>query len=83
MDLLRLWAPGAPEPSYGWWPLAAHLLRAKMAPGAEAIARKAQRSSREASPEIKRFVLGHLMAWAIDQGDKVRMLRWLEAGEAL
>ena len=80
---VRAWAPQALSPSYGWWELAAHLIDAKLSAGADAVGIRALSSHQSPDPSLRDFVLGGLLSWSIEAGDRPAMLRWLEAVEAL
>lgn len=80
---VRAWAPQALSPSYGWWELAAHLIDAKLAAGADAVGIRALSSHQSPDPSLRDFVLGGLLSWSIEAADRPAMLRWLEAVEAL
>lgn len=81
-DALAIWARHAPRPSYGWWPLAAHALAAKLGHAADAAGRRAVADREAAEGALRDRVVGGMLAWTGQHGDRVQLLRWLEIAEA-
>ncbi|MBA2663504.1 MAG: hypothetical protein H0U74_14545 [Bradymonadaceae bacterium] len=72
------WVARAPEPSYGFWPLAAHFIKAELHGPARAVARRALGDASPAPNELRLHVVGHLVDHAIAQAEPEHMLFWLE-----
>lgn len=81
-DALAAWSRHAPRPSYGWWPLAAHALAAKLGHAADMAGRRAIAERESAEAALRDRVIGGMLAWTGQRGDRVQLLRWLEIAEA-
>ena len=82
-DVMALWGAVAPVPSYGWWALAAHLAHHGLYRAAHVIGCRGGAAHQEPERATARFVVGGLMAWAVDLGDRGAMRHWLEQAERL
>lgn len=71
------WLTRAPSPSYGFWLLAAHFLRADLFLAARAATTRALSDATPAPHELRRHVLGHLSDHANRTRDPDAMLTWL------
>ncbi len=67
------------EPGYGWWALAAHLIKSQLFDAAELVTREALESRAEVDEKLHEFVMGSMLYWAsARQDDQVTMMFWLE-----
>ncbi|MFU8805823.1 MAG: hypothetical protein ACNA8W_18570 [Bradymonadaceae bacterium] len=77
-EVAALWAAAAPAPSYGWWPLAAHFIKADLPGPARHIARRALGDSPASGTPVEDFVLARVLEHIIEVGEADEMRYWLE-----
>ncbi len=78
-EIARHYAAYAPDPGYGWWPLAAHLYRAELPDAADVIAERARGDERTFDDdETRSFVARTRFQRALDATDPVDARRWLD-----
>ena len=83
MGCVSAWARAARAPSYGWWPLAAHLIGANMLASAHVVGERALASREVPGEAVRELVCGKVLHWAVSQNNRAAMTRWLEAMEAM
>ncbi len=78
--LADLHASLAPPPSYGWWPLAAHIYEAELDEAAAKIASQARVSDTPAAdPRLRRYVAARTFRRAVNNRDAAEARKWLDS----
>ena len=79
-ELALHYAHRAPEPSYGFWSLAANLFAAKLSRAGAAATKRAIDEGAAVEEGLARDLIARSVQWAIQEGSDREMLEWLEVG---